>query len=432
MYDAAHSRMLRQIEEADATPSPVGQKEKSTIRDLAKQYVEVCEADRNHKAKRLWRDHNSLEKTRPPVVIDCFFTSHPMASEIDAALEPNQTESLGWVERWFKRKLWKAHHIKDDTVYNPWFPMQSRRQKPHGFWGFEMESTEDEVSKGHKWTPIVSSIKDLENLVATPHIVLDRNPPEVVMMRDILQDILPVHVKCSTIYPLWGGTDLSDALARLIGMEEFMLKIYTDPELLHRLAAFMRDAVLSNLRQGEHNGDWTTADSENYVMTHTDGLPEPSANSYGTKLDELWCYSHGQDFELVGPEHHEEFLLNYQLPILEKFGHVSYGCCESLERKVEILRRIPNLRRIGIGPNADIERNVGQIGQDFIMSWRPSPVMVTVGYDSSKCRETVRAGFKKFQDCHFELLLKDILTVGNDPQRLVEFAEMAKHEAENT
>ena len=69
----------------------------------------------------------------------------------------------------------------------------------------------------------------------------------------------------------------------------------------------------------------------------------------------------------------EEFLLRYQLPILEKFGLVSYGCCEDLTRKIDMLRRIPNLRRIGIAPAADVAKCAEQIGRDYVLSYRPSP-----------------------------------------------------------
>ncbi len=69
-------------------------KDREIIRKLAKRYIEVCKSKRNKNAKILWSHHNSLERTRPPVIIDCFWTSSPMANEIDEIMEPNKTESL--------------------------------------------------------------------------------------------------------------------------------------------------------------------------------------------------------------------------------------------------------------------------------------------------------------------------------------------------
>ena len=45
---------------------------------------------------------------------------------------------------------------------------------------------------------------------------------------------------------------------------------------------------------------------------------------------------------------HEEFLFRYQLPIMEQAGLVAYGCCEDLTCKIDMLRQIPNLRRIAV------------------------------------------------------------------------------------
>ena len=406
-------------------------KDREIIRGLAKGYLEVCESERNKKAKLLWRDHNSLKQTHPPVIIDCFWTSRPMANEIDEILEPNKTESLGWVENWFKRRIWQGNVIHDDTVYDPWFPMESIRQQSKGFWGFDLKRNEDEHSKGYRTLPAISKMEDLEKLSATPHIVIDRNPPEVQLVREIIGDIMPVHVNCATVYPVWGGSDLSEALGKLVGLEEFMLMTYDEPELIHRLMAFMRDSVLNNLEKGEAAGDWTTADGCSYVINHTADLPEPKTNSYGAKLKDLWFFTHAQEFESVGSRQHEEFLLNYQMPIMKKFGLVSYGCCETLDNKIDLLRKIPNLRRICIGPRADVKKSAEQIGRDYIMSWRPNPSMVTHGYDRENCRKIVRKGLEDSRDCNIELMLKEMLTVQNDPYRLADFAEMAVEEAEN-
>ena len=51
--------------------------------------------------------------------------------------------------------------------------------------------------------------------------------------------------------------------------------------------------------------------------------------TYGAKLKDLWFFSHAQEFECVSAAQHEEFLLRYQMPIIEKFGLVNYGCCET-------------------------------------------------------------------------------------------------------
>ena len=116
---------------------------------------------------------------------------------------------------------------------------------------------------------------------------------------------------------------------------------------------------------------------------------------------------------------HDAFLLQYQLPILEPFGLVAYGCCEDLTNKIDMLRQIPNLRRIGVSPFADAARCAEQIGRDYVLSYRPSPAdMVGYGFSSDRIKSILRRDLAACRDCHVDITLKDVETVGNDPDRV--------------
>jgi hypothetical protein len=408
----------------------VKNQDKQLLRDLAKQYLEICQSDRNQNAKTLWRDHNSLRKTRPPVTIHSFWHTGP---SIDPFLAPNETETFGWVENWIKRQIWQGTNIQDDWVFLPWFTVEAQFQHPsRGIWGIELDMVRDKVSGGKRYMPVVKEFEQLKMLEATPHKVLVKDGEITHQLRDIFGDILPVHEDRSTFYPMWGGTDLSEAAGALFGLTELMYILYDYPERVHTLMAFMRDAVIANLKQGEAAGDWSYAEHKNYFMPpFVDGLPDPMPNMYGARLKDLWFFTHAQEFEGVSAKQHEEFLLNYQMPILELFGLVAYGCCETLDKKIDILRKIPNLRRICIGPTANVQLSADQIGRDYILSWRPNPSMVGSGYDLNTCREIVRRGFQASKGCNIELMLKEMMTIENDPQRLINFARMAIQEAED-
>jgi hypothetical protein len=191
----------------------------------------------------------------------------------------------------------------------------------------------------------------------------------------------------------------------------------------------MRDAVLANLEQGEAAGDWGLADGCSYTFLHTNGLKRPAPNVYGVRLKDLWFFTHAQEFEPVGPEQHKEFLLDYQMPIMEKFGLVTYGCCETLDKKVTLLKTIPNLRSICVGPKANLFKMAEEIGGDYILSWRPNPAMVSFNYDSDHCRAIVHEAFQRTKGCRIHLMLKEMITVQNDLNRLREFTKMAIEEA---
>jgi hypothetical protein len=134
-----------------------------------------------------------------------------------------------------------------------------------------------------------------------------------------------------------------------------------------------------------------------------------------------------QEFTAVSPAMHEEFLLRYQLPILEKFGLAAYGCCEDLTRKIDMLRRIPNLRRIAVSPFANVAECAEQIGRDYVVSYRPSPTdMVGYGFDEGRIRSILTKDLQACRKCHVDITLKDTETVENDPERVRKWVTLAR------
>ena len=83
---------------------------------------------------------------------------------------------------------------------------------------------------------------------------------------------------------------------------------------------------------------------------------------------------------------HEEFDIEYAREYFDGFGLVYYGCCEPLDRKIDIVRKLPNLRKISITPWADVKRAAEQMGSDFVMARKPNPAMVAVPeLDEARC-----------------------------------------------
>jgi hypothetical protein len=120
---------------------------------------------------------------------------------------------------------------------------------------------------------------------------------------------------------------------------------------------------------------------------------------------------------------HDEFLLQYQLPILRSFGLVAYGCCEDLTRKIDMLRQVPNLRHIAVTLVADVRRCAEQIGRDYVTSWRPNPTdMVCASWDEARIRRIVRDGMEAMESQSIRCsrpssLLPSWSSVGGDTQR---------------
>jgi len=402
------------------------------LRDLAKQYAEAAAKPVQDERRALWRAKLSLKPARP-LLLATYGMWNVWCREIfgDEALRC-QDGFYRSHERGLRMSLFHDT-IGDDFILEPWITQRAAlRLNRGGLWGVKTRRTEPGVEGGaYKLCAAIQEWSDAARL-KVPHHVVDeaRTAADVGRLRDALGDILEINVERGPACQSFEA-DISSNLARLRGMEQFMLDMVEAPEQLRRLLAFMRDGITANQEEAEEAGDWSLTSQHNQEMTYAEELEAPKANSGPRRRGELWCHCAAQEYAGVSPRMHDEFLLQYQIPIVSRFGLAAYGCCEDLTHKIGILRRIPNLRIIAVTPRADPAKCAEQIGTDYVISWRPNPTnMVCYDFDEAQIRRLIREGLKALKGCHITIHLKDIETVQGDPSRLARWAKVVRKTAE--
>ena len=248
----------------------------------------------------------------------------------------------------------------------------------------------------------------------------------VKRLSDAIGDIITVNVDRGPAYRMWTA-DLSTDLGALRGIEHIMEDMYDNPEWLHGVLKFMSDGVLKTNEEAERAGDWGLCAHQNQAMPYAEELKDPAPNVNGVRQNELWGYMAAQELTAISPAMHEEFMLRYQMPIMQRFGLVAYGCCEDITRKIQMLRQIPNLRRIAVAPFADAARCAEQIRDDYVLSYRPSPAdMVSYGLAPDRVRAILRRDLSACRECHVDITLKDVETVGHDVHRVRNWVAIAR------
>jgi hypothetical protein len=391
------------------------------IRDLAKRYAAVAADPVQEERRRLWSRLNSLQPTRP-LVMATFGMWNVWCREVfgDAAMQC-QDPFLRQHERWLRMQLFQFE-TGDDCIQEPWITQGAtlRGGGWRSLWGVT-EGSHGPGVEGGAWQfdPPIKDWSDVAKLRAPDYGVDEEDTARnVARLQEAVGDILTVNLDRG---PQCQGfmADLSTSLAGLRGLEPLMLDMCESPAELHRLLAFMRDGILRNQAQGEAAGGFSLTTQGNQAMPYCGELERPRANSGPRRRNQLWCHCAAQEFTLISPEMHDEFLLQYQIPIVKHFGLSAYGCCEDLTRKIGILRQIPNLRHIAITPVADVRRCAEQIGQDYVMSWRPNPTdMVCASWDEARIRRIIRDGMEAMKGGFVTIHLKDVETVQGEPDRL--------------
>jgi hypothetical protein len=399
------------------------------LRELASRYAEVAAKDIQKERRDLWRKHNSLKRTRVLIHVRGFPTSEIPEMKLvceDPFYRGHESQL---------RTLLYQDHIGDDYVFTPWITQRAAViSPPHSIWGVPIGHIRSPQATGGSWMfdPPIKNLEDIDKL-AVPHHAIDEDKTrhDVERIQDAIGDIITINVDRGPDYLSFRG-DISTYLSSLRGLEQVFWDMVDNPKWLHRLLAFMRDGILKAQDEAEEAGDFRLCNNGNQAMPYAEELPLMEANSAPVTRDKLQTFMAAQEFTLISPEMHDEFLLQYQLPILKKFGLTAYGCCEDLTNKIDMLRKIPNLRRIAVTPVADVKRSAQQIGTDYVFSWRPNPSKtVCCGFDPDQVRDYTRQALEDSKGCHVDIMLKDIQTLEGQPERLREWVRITREVAED-
>ena len=248
--------------------------------------------------------------------------------------------------------------------------------------------------------------------------------------KDLFDGILRVEL----YHPWWWSLGLTMQYIYLRGLENFMLDLYDNPDGVHRLMAFLRDGTLHFLDKLEQKG-WLTSNIGNYYVGSggfgfTDAIKHKTKD---VKCSDMWGFCESQETSSVSPEMFSEFVLPYQMPILDRFALNCYGCCEPLDGKWKYIRNIKNLRRVSVSRWADKAKMSEALGKDYIYSYKPNPSYLALkNIEEEEVRKELRSVLQlaKQNGNRLELIMKDTTTLGGSGKNLYRFSQIAKEEIE--
>ena len=366
---------------------------------------------------RRFRDTNDLKQGRPPVLLgEIPWYQMDIDGELTCICED---KGARYVELHFRKALFYMKHFKADNLYEPVFRVK-RAVESSGI-GLEPVTTDlkrtDEINNivSREFEDILEDESALEKL-HDPVLTLrpDKDEARMEFYTDLLGDTIPVKLYGYDYFYFapW------DKITRLRGVEPILMDMYDRPEYLHAIIEKYVSAAHAELDFVEKNLD----------VCPTPALHQTPAAVSGTAdegLKATWCRSMAQIFGVISPAMFEEFEVNYLLSVADRFAYTYYGCCEPLDDKISVLKKIPNLRKIGCSPWANVERCAEQIGGDYVLSRKPNPAHVAISTDADVIRreveETVKACIK--YGCAYDYVLKDISTVSGRPENLIVWAQ---------
>ena len=410
---------------------PVSEKDPTVLRELASEMAEIAALPQQQETISLWKALNGLEPKRPMVMADQI-PWHEMEVDGELALQTEDVFCRG-IETRLRRQLYKWRHMPGDMVIEPVIEV-GRAITGGGFGLDRVEETAvtdpDNNVVGHFY---IDQLRDEEDVakISTPHIAHDEEATARTLdtAREIFDGIVDVKVQGQE-----PGFAAWDQITMWRGGENLLWDMADRPEHMHRIISRLTEAKLSELDQLEEQGLLSSGQSTVHCSgAYTDELPADGFDSSHPRAQDLWTRGMAQIFSSVSPAMHDEFEIEYAIPFYARFGLVYYGCCEPLHDKIDIIRKLPNVRKISMSPWVDLEVGAERIGSDFVFSRKPNPAFLA---GDAWEPEVVEADLRQTQEacarhgCPLEFILKDISTVRYEPERLWEWVDVAMRVAQ--
>lgn len=394
------------------------------LRDLGREITEIAALDVHDERRELWRRLNCRAAPRPLVWIN-EVPWHEMGDELVSRCTDDFLRS---VETELRQIVFQWRHFPADMIVDP-YVYCAPVIRDTGF-GIQTACTASAAAHGAvDFVPVIRDEADLEK-IGIPDVVFDRaaTARNFARLTEIFDGVVPVKMR--GLGNIWHCP--MDTLARWWGFEEIFIDMLDRPELVHKGMRRVLDGLLARLDKYEEFGLLDYANGNYRVgsggLGITDELPASDFGG-GCSTRGIWGTSATQIFSEVSPAMHEEFALRYELEILDRFGLNCYGCCEPLDWKMGIVRKIPRLRRISMSPWVDIDRGAAEIGDDYVYSHKPNPALLAgEKFDAAAVRKEIRTTIEKTKGLNVEIIMKDVHTLRNEPERLFRWAAIAMEE----
>lgn len=417
-----------------AEPIVLSQKEKNILIKLAEQYALRAADPVNARRAKLWQSLNDMKSERPVVWIN-EIPWHEMNVDQELTLQCEHPFARA-TEQELRRSIYQWDHMPGDMILSPEFRCPKAIHSTD-FGIVEQvdirKTAEDNDIVSRHFVKQIESMSDLEKIsmpVITHNTEATNNRMQI--FQELFSQFLPVRAygQSHIWYTPW------DYLIRWWGVQDALMDLVMQPDLVHAFVARMADAWNTEMDQFEQQQlleldcDNTRIGSGGYG--YCSDLPGSHYSAGAVTPKNMWGCSNAQIFSSVSPEMHWEFAIEHDLRWLARYGLTYYGCCEPLDSKIAILKRIPNLRKISFSPWCNSERMIAEAGSNYVLSRKPNPAVLA---EDSWRPEQARKDIREILDiaegkCHIEFIMKDISTVHHEPQRLWEWAQIAAEEVE--
>lgn len=405
----------------------ITQKEKEILRKLAFSQREIAESARMSKLMSDWKKHGSFASDRRPMVTIELWT---FSQDIIPPMMKCENEEARAIEWQLRSNLANHMLFEDDSIVRPYWPVGV----PSTFVPFGIEVKTEHANDstggdlGHHFISVIHDLADDFHLLKPSVMSVNHEAvkTEEARLFDLFGDILPTKRTGSSI-----NLSPMQNIVHIMSMEDMYMAMYDYPDEFHQMMQMQTDDMMRYLDLLEAEGALFPTTAEQHLCQgsycFTDALPSDKEH---VKVSDVWGYLDSQETSSISPDMFKEFVWPYYKKLGDRFGRLSYGCCEPVHPLFDsCLHEFENLGKISISPWCD-EAFMGERlrGKQIVYLRKPSPNLI--GVQSELDEDAVRAHFKQTAQaacgCTLEFAQRDVYHIHNTPDKVKRYVSLIR------
>jgi len=414
--------------------------EKEILKPLVEELLKFSFLPVQEKKKEMWARHQALEKTEK-IPVSVYFEGIPVTQwELILGKGSMKTESAlaRQLEFDLRKRLWAAKNIPDDHILWPIININAIISKPHD-WGIKVKwagTDEQDTNPEHakRIDPAFKSGIDVSKIIFSDMDIANRETVKIINRAiELVDGKLSVFAYYSNL-----GFMPFDRAVEFRGLENLLFDVMEAPEKVKELMRVITASLLRHHLNRAEKG-WLNAPTIDnkylaFPMRVHAAYLKKDFDQRKLRLSDEWSYISAQTSSGLSPGMYEEFVQPYNAQLAELFTGktVYYHGCETLDRKVKIIKELPNLRRLHISPWSSIKSVREETKDAFVYEVHDHPGKVFFGMKKEDMKKALLTLVEDAGGSVFDLNLSDIHSVNKEPLLLKMWAEAAQEAVQET
>ncbi len=396
--------------------------DKAILRDLARRRAEVAASERNRQLYQRWKAHGAAGADRPLIRIEL----DTFEQELLPGMMHCRGEEARRMEAELLRPMVNFTLFEDDTLVPGYYGVTEQfRFVPFGL----PVKVQETGGLGHHFIPYLHELEEDDHLLGPSLMEVQEEEAQrrMQLAQDTFGDVLPVKRISNAAY----CTPMQDII-HIMNMDDLYIAMIDEEERFCAMLERLCDDYIALFTQLEEQGvlcsgaEMQHLCQGSYCFTDelTDGTP-------AAKLKDLWLFMDSQETAGISPRMYRDLVFPHYKRIMDRFGLLSYGCCEATHPIWEdCLSKLPQLRKVSISPWCD-EAFMGERLAGTKVTYLRKPPATLLGMNTPQLDEdAVLACFRKTAQaacgCKIEIAQRDVYTVGSSPEKVRRYVELAR------